>query len=76
MNHKSGTCSDLGLFCAFTVTLTRSIFKMHYQAILRPDRDKNANMASTGESPLENLQSSFTHDTKMVSRFVQYPDYA
>jgi hypothetical protein len=61
-----GTCFDLGTFCTFTGTLTCSIFKTPYQAILRPDMENKPDMVSTGQTPLEKLQSSFTRDTKMV----------
>src|ERR1700751_2132775 len=67
MNHKSSTRFDLGVFCTFTGTLTRSISKTLYQTIVRPDPENKPKMVSTGQSPLENLQSSFTRDTKVVS---------
>ncbi len=42
---------DLAVFCAFTDTLTSSISKTPYQAILRPDLENKHNMVSTGETP-------------------------
>jgi hypothetical protein len=67
VSADSSTCFDLAVFFAFTGTLTSSNLKAPYQAILRPDRENKPNIVSTGERPLENLQSSFTRDTKVVS---------
>gem|GEM_PF-3932827 len=60
------TCFDLAPFFALTGTLTSSIFKTPYRAVLRPDLENKPNTVSTRQPYLENLQSSFVRDTKVV----------